>query len=219
MKPICLVVAAVLMLAPALAASQDVATPVHKHKVWTLSNFRTGLACTGVDEGVLAFSGAASFEVGGKGGIEVTITRGAGGVPTATAHAINTKGTGANNGRVATPACPSPSASSGEATCRFSGDPESPMVTVSVPLAALLDPEASRYVGTVTIVKRMDPDGSSMPLGKKGYDHYRARSDMAAAGATVNPTLAYLATCDASGMSAKGGKPSLASYDLAVAKK
>lgn len=231
MRLICQVVAVALIIAPAVAASQEEAKLGQKQKAWMVSNFRSGLECSGVSAGgiaggviagrALAWRGQASFDASSKGGIEVTVIRQRGGVPTVTAHAINTKGTGANNGRAAVPICPAAPSSPDVATCTVSGDAHAPMVTATIPVSVLADASASRYVGTVTIVKRSEADVTAPGPGnsKKGYDYYQAQSDLAAAAAQVNPSLRYLATCDSSALSSKGSKPSVATYDLAVAKK
>ena len=231
MRLICQVFAVALIIAPAVATSQEDAKLGQKQKAWMVSNFLSGLECSGTSAGgiaggviagrALAWRGQASFDASGEGGIEVTVTRQAGGVPTVTAHAINTKGTGANNGRAAVPSCPAAPSSADVATCTVSGDADAPMVSATIPLSVFGDASASRYVGTVTIVKRTLPTGESpnAAASKRGYDYYKARSDMASAGANANPQLTYLATCDSSALSSKGSKPSVATYDLAVAKK
>lgn len=231
MRLICQVVAVALIIAPAVASSQEAAKLGQKQKAWMVSNFRSGLECSGVSAGgiaggaiagiAIAFRGQASFDASGKGGIEVTVTRQAGGVPTVTAYAINTKGTGTSAGRAAVPTCPAAPSSADVATCTVSGDADAPRVSAAIPLSVFGDASASRYVGTVTIVKRSEADVTAPSPGnsRKGYDYYQAQSHLAAAAAQVNPSLRYLATCDSSALSSKGGKPSLATYDLAVAKK
>lgn len=221
MRLFCQFVAAALVFAPAVASSQEEARAGHKQKAWLTSNFRSGLACSSVENDILSFTGRASFDASGKGGIEVTVTRGPRAAPTVTAHAINTKGTGAA-GRAPASVSACPAVKPGDATaCTLSGDAESPTVSASIPVSVFGDAQASRYIGTVTIVKRSEADVTSPGPGnaKKGYDYYQAQSQLAAAAAQVNPSLRYLATCDSSALSSKGSKPSLASYDLAVAKK
>ena len=79
---------------------------------------------------------------------------------------------------------------------------------------------AKSYVGTVTIVKRASIEAmTGMYLSKKGYDHYQARSASAAAKMQADPGLMVVASCDSTKLTSKGGKPMLASYDLAVGKK
>lgn len=231
MRLICQFVAVALIVAPAVASSQEEAKLGQKQKAWMVSNFRSGLECSGVPAGgiaagaiagrAIAWRGQASFDARGKGGIEVTVTRPAGGVPTVTAYAINTKGTGANSGRAAVPTCPAAPSSPDMATCTVSGDASAPMVSAVIPLSVFGDASASRYVGTVTIVKRSEADVMAPGPGnsRKGYDYYQSQSDLAAAAAQIDPSLRYLATCDSSALSSKGSKPSLATYDLAVAKK
>ncbi len=220
MRLIFQVVAVSLIIAPAVASSQEEAKLGQKQKAWLVSNFRAGLDCSSVQGGALSFSGKASFEAGG-GGVEVSASPSGEGLATVTAVAINTKGTGADRNRAAQPACAAVAPATSAAACNVSGDATSPMVSATVPLSVFGAPASSRYVGTVTIVKRTMPAGES-PKGaasKRGYDYYKARSDMASAGAVANPRLTYLATCDMSALSSKGSKPSLATYDLAVAKK
>ena len=230
MKLAAQVMSVVLLVVPSVVPAQEGAKPGQKQKAWLVSNFRSGLECSGISAGgiaggaiagrAIAWRGQASFDASGKGGIEVTVTRQAGGVPTATAFAINTKGTGTSSGRAAVPICPAAPSSPDVATCTVSGDAHAPMVSAAIPLSVFGDASASRYVGTVTIVKRTVPEGDSPNAGvsKKGYDYYQAHSDMSSSGAVVNPQLTYLVTCDSSALSSKGSKPSTATYDLAVAK-
>ena len=56
-------------------------------------------------------------------------------------------------------------------------------------------------------------------LSNKGYDYYRAHDDMAAAKVRVNPDMLIIASCDSTKLTAKGDKPMMATYDLAVGKK
>jgi hypothetical protein len=215
------VVAVALIMAPAVASPQEAAKLGQKQKAWLVSNFRAGLDCSSVQGGALSFSGKASFDAGDGGGVEVSASPSGEGLATVTAVAINTKGTGADKNRPAKTACAAVAPTSGAAACSVSGDAHSPTVSATIPLSVFAAPAASRYVGTVTIVKRTIPPGDSpdAPASKRGYDYYKARSDMASAGAAVNPQLTFLATCDSSALSSKGSKPSLATYDLAVAKK
>ncbi len=223
MKLICQVVAVALIIAPAVASSQQEAKLGQKQKAWLVSNFRAGLDCSSVQSGVLSFSGKAWFDADadGDGGVEVTASPSGEGLVTVAAVAINTKGTGADKNRAAQPACAAVAPTSGAAACSVSGDAQSPTVSATVPLSVFASPASSRYVGTVTIVKRTLPSGESRTswASKKGYDYYKVRSDMASSGAATNPQLTFLATCDSSALSSKGSKPSLATYDLAVAKK
>jgi len=223
MRLIFQVVAVALVIAPAVASSQEEAKLGQKQKAWLVSNFRAGLDCSSVQGGVLSFSGKASFEASGDGGVEVSASPSGEGLATVTAVAINTKGTGADKNRAAPPACAAIAPTSGAAACSVSGDAHSPTVSATVPLSVFAAQPSSRYVGTVTIVKRTMPPGESPTAGasRKGYEYYKARSDMASAGAAANPRLTYLATCDSSALSSKskGSKPSVATYDLAVAKK
>lgn len=221
MKLICQIVAAALMLSPAVGTSQDAAKPGQKQKAWLVSNFRTGLDCSSVQGDALSFSGKASFDAGNDAGVAVSAAPGADGLTTVTAVAIKTKGTGADKDRTAQPACAAVASTSGAAACSISGDADAPLVSATVPLSVFAGSASSRYVGTVTIVKRAAPAGES-PKGaasKRGYDYYQAKSDMASAAAVANPQLTFLASCDTSALSSKGSKPLHATYDLAVAKK
>lgn len=219
MKLVCHLIAAALFVVPAVGATQEAVNLGQKAKAWMVSNFRSGLECSGAQDGTLSFRGQASFDSSGNGGIEINSTPGDRGIPTVTAHAINTKGTGAT-GRTAGPRCPAATSASGTPTCTLTGEVLAPMVSVSIPLSVLGD-AASRYVGTVTIVKRSGPSVSAIAASasRKGYDYYRAKGDLASSGAQTNPQLTYLATCDSSSLSAKGSRSSVATYDLAVAKK
>lgn len=89
--------------------------------------------------------------------------------------AINTKGTGATNGR----ACDAPPAvTAAAALCSVSGDPAAPDVRFSMPVATLA------------------PAGSGQPvtaqlwLSKKGYDYYHASSSMVVATCTSDKMTA-----------------------------
>lgn len=218
-----LIAIAALVVTPAVGHAQENSAKLgQKQKAWLVSNFRTfECGLTPGRSSVLTGAGTVSFEAGTDGGVDVAVTSGDGGVPTITAHAINTKGTGATNGRVATPACGAAAASSdsGAATCSVSGDDQAPTVRFSVPLSAL-GGDAASYVGTVTIVKGPANESAiGMYLSKKGYDYYQARGDMTAAKAGDVPALMIVARCDSAALTAKAGNPTRASYDLAVAKK
>jgi hypothetical protein len=214
-------VAVALIIAPAIAPAQEGAKLGQKQKAWMVSNFRAGLHCSSVHAGALSFSGKATFDAGVDGGVEVSASPSGEGPATVTALAINTKGTGAHKYSPARTACSAVAPTNGAAACSISGDASSPTVSATIPLSVFAAPAGSRYVGTVTIVKRTIPPGEShdAPASKRGYDDDKARSDMASAGAATNPQLTMLATCDSSALSSKGSKPSLATYDLAVAKK
>lgn len=217
-------VAAAALLIPAIGLAQgDGANRGQKAKAWLVSNFRSfDCALSSGSASALTGGGTVSFDASGDGGIDLAVTSGEGGVPTITAHAINTKGTGAA-GRTATQSCRSSNTltDSSAPACSVSGDAQSPTVNFTVPLSALGDPAAARnYVGTVTIVKRAS--GETMTgkyLSKKGYDYYQAQGDMAAAKGDAGPGLLVIASCDSAKLTAKGSKPMAASYDLAVAKK
>lgn len=215
-------VVAALVATPTLASAQDAAKLGQKQKSWMVSNFRSGLTCSATPGGsAVSFSGEASFDASGDGGVDVSVSSGGGGLPTITAHAISTKGAGANDRGMAPQSCPSgdASSSSSAAACSVSGDVQSPVVRFTVPLSALGDGSstAKNYVGHVTLIKQRTD--SARWLSKKGYDYYKAQSDLSSAGTTVNPGLTVIAACDSSKLTAKDSKPLLATYDLAVAKK
>lgn len=219
-------IAAALIVTPVVASAQDAAKIGQKQKAWMVSNFRSGLTCSATPGGsAVSFSGEASFDASGDGGVDVSVAPGDGGLPTITAMAINTKGTGASTGRMASQSCPTSDASSGSsaAACSVSGDVQSPTVRFTVPLSALGDGSATakNYVGHVTLIKqRTSAALISMWASRKGYDYYKAQSDMSSAGASVkNPELMRMATCDSSKLITKGDKPMIATYDLVTLKK
>lgn len=124
-------------------------------------------------------------------------------VPTVTAHAIKTKGAGAQD-RMTSQACAAtplgqrlllPAVQRREAkpvtSCDVSGDPSVPTLTVQIPLSAF-GPNAK--TGHVTLIRR---EASAPSLSERTT---RAKSDLSVIACAVN---------------AKGG----ASYDLAVGKK
>lgn len=215
-------IAAAVIVTPVVASAQDAARIGQKQKSWMVSNFRSGLTCSATPGGsAVSFSGEASFDASGDGGVDISVSPGDGGLPTITAHAIKTKGAGGVDRGMAPQSCPSgASAGSSAAACSVSGDVQSPVVHFTVPLSAFGDAATSKnYVGTVTIVKRASgPSLIGMWLSKKGYDYYAARSDMGAAGAVAHPGMLVIASCDSSKVTAKG-KPMIATYDLATLKK
>jgi hypothetical protein len=223
MRNVKLAAIAALVLVPSIGLTQDDAAKLgQKQKAWQVANFQS-FACTQAAGSSLTGTGTASFDGTADGGIDVAVAPGDGGAPTVSAHAINTKGTGGVNGRSAASSCSAVKAArgAGAATCSLSGDEQAPTVRLSVPLTALGGPDApSSYVGTVTIVK----GASSEPLvgqylSKKGYDYYRAQSDLGATKASGEPDVLVIAHCDSAALTSKSGKPTTASYDLAVAKK
>lgn len=216
-----LVVAAALLVAPASGQAQEANAELgQKQKPWMVANFRT-VDCASVSGAAITGRGTASFDTGRSGGVDVIVRSGDGGVATITAHAINTKGTGATNGRMAAQTCPTaegpPSAA---AACSVSGDEQSPSVRFLVPLTALGSSGPDKaYVGTVTIVKHASTDSLiGIYLSKKGYDYYQAQG-WSSGVAAANDDLLVIATCDSAKLVGKGGKPSVATYDLAVGKK
>lgn len=201
---------AALLVAPGIASAQDAAKLGQKQKMWMPANFRTGLTCSATPGGsAVSFSGQASFDASEAGGIDVSVSSSSGVLPTITAVAINTKGTGADKNRTASQTCPvGGAASDGTASCSVWGDPHEATVRFTVPLAALGELGKSKELtGHVTLIKRSPDPAARAWLSKKGYDYYQAQS------------LTVLATCDSGALTAKGGKPSTATYDLAVGKK
>ncbi len=216
--------AALLMVPSAGLTQGDAAKLGQKQKAWMVANFQSfACALTPGSTAAVTGTGTVSFDASADGGVDLTVVSGDGGVPTITAHAINTKGTGASNGRAAAQPCGAIKAPSdpGAANCSLSGDDQSPAVHFSIPLAALGGPAASEsYVGTVTIVK--GPASEPMVgqyLSKKGYQYYQARSDLASARASADPELLVIARCDSAKLISKSGKPMTSTYDLAFAKK
>jgi hypothetical protein len=216
-------VAAALIVTPTLAAAQDGSVRLgQKQKAWMVANFRTGLACAASPGGsAVSFSGQALFDASSDGGIEISVTTDGGGMPVVTAHAINTKGTGGSNHRAAAQACAAGGGSSdGAASCSLWGDPHEADVRFTVPLSALGELGKSKELtGHVTLIKRSPDLAARALLSKKGYDYYKAQSDLSAAGATANPAMTLLATCDSSKLTSKGEKPMIATYDLVLLKK
>ena len=239
-------VAAALVL-PALAGAQIERTGTGKQKAWLVSNFRSGISeCAVLRDGEgFSVSGAATLAFidrdSDDDGYDFSVAD-TGGVPTIAAHAINTKGTGAtNSGRSNGQTCglmPSPRGTipAGRvgavagitggavagivvAKCSVSGDPDAPRATFTVPLSSF-GGAAKTYVGHVTLIKR-EPGTALIAqwLSKKGYDSYQAKSDMGRTAASEGIEMTVVASCDTSGLVAKGGKPVAASYDLAVGKK
>ena len=229
MKRIYYAVAVALLVTPTLALSQEQAERIGiKQKAWLPANFRTGLsdcAIVPLKEGfALAGTGAASFDDSDGDGLDFSITTVAGAVPTVTALAIKTKGTGAQRQRALDSVCEATTLPDGRASspaCAVSGSPDAPAVRFVVPLSTWSNAASAKsYVGTVTIVKRgADAAVSAHFLSRKGYDYYRAHSDMSARASMAQPIeITVVAACDTSGLSAKAGQP-VAHYDLAVSKK
>lgn len=220
-----LVVCAALLLThtTTLAQNESLKTGV-KQKAWTAANFRS-FKCTIMpgSSPALIGEGIAAFDTSEDNVLEIAVSSGDGSSPMVTAHAINTKGTGGSNRRGAAATCSSTGAlpSDVAAACSMSGDDKSPMIRFTLPLSALGEPAKDRsYIGTVTIVKRIAREVSSeVTRSKKGYEYYKAQSDKLATPAEVYPGLIFIAACDSSKLIAKGGKPAVATYDLAVGKK
>ena len=222
MRSLKLVTATALLFTPSLGLAQDGSARVGiKQKAWMTSNFRSGLTCSATPGGsAVSFSGTGSFDASDDGGVDISVATGADGLPTITAHAIKTKGAGANDRGMAPQSCPTGDASSGGSAvaCSVSGDVQSPTVHFTVPLSAFGDGStAKNYVGHVTLIKQRTD--SALWLSKRGYDYYKAHSDLSSAHANANPMFTKLMTCDSSALTAKGGKPMIATYDLVMQKK
>lgn len=126
----------------------------------------------------------------GSGTIEVSVDA-TGGVPTVTAHAINTKGTGAtNHGRTASTACvlaPSPRATvSGAmgmapatASCSVSGGADGPRLAFAVPVSLLSTAGAKSYVGHVTLNRRGMAGSGTVVAMCSGADARQVQYDLA----------------------------------------
>ena len=219
-------VATATMAGSALAREQPVLTEQAAQIALVSANFEHGLEeCTLTPVGgdyALSAAGHASFA--GGGGLDIAIEGAGESAPTVAAHAINTKGTGATNHRAADRACALAKSArvangrggAGSAVCTVSGDPDAPDLRFTVPLSAL-----GARGGHVTLMKR-EPGSPALAkwLSKKGYDYYQAQSDLGRQAADPEVIeMTVVASCDSSGLTAKGGKPSTATYDLAVGKK
>ncbi|MDO7841048.1 hypothetical protein [Sphingomonas immobilis] len=238
MRAIAFAATAAILIAPALSNAQLDRAAV-KQKAWLSSNFATGLAsCSELREGEgFSLSGTATVAFADRDsdddGYDFAVAD-TGGVPTIAAHAINTKGTGATNGRSAAQGCglaPSPRgtipagrlaagavAGIAVAKCSLSGDPDAPTASFTVPLSSF-GGAAKTYVGHVTLIKReASTPAVSEFVTKKSYDKYQElAAERSASGGDI--AMKVVASCDTSGLTAKAGKPSAASYDLAIGKK
>ena len=230
MRSLKLVTATALLFTPTLGLVQDGSARVGvKQKAWMVSNFRSFDCSLSGSPASLSGTGTVSFDASGDGGIEVAVSTGADGAPVVSAHAIKTKGAGANdrgmNNTCAIRAADGADPAKG-ATCDLSGDASAPTVRFTVPLSAFGDGStAKNYVGHVTLIKQRTVSPLiGMWLSKKGYDYYKAQSDMSSAQANANPLYTGIATCGTNALADKtapkgGGKPSLATYDLVMLKK
>ena len=226
MRSLKLVTATALLFTPTLGLAQDGSARVGvKQKAWMVSNFRSFDCSLSGSPAALSGTGTVSFDASGNGGIEVAVSTGADGAPVVSAHAINTKGTGSNNGRGMNNTCAIRAAdgadSSKGATCDLSGDANAPTVHFTVPLSAFGDGStAKNYVGHVTLIKQRTAPGEG---ARKGYEYYKAQSDMSSAHANANPLYTGIATCGTNALAdktaPKSSSPMIATYDLAVAKK
>jgi hypothetical protein len=231
MKRLCYAVAMASLVTPALAQDQSARTIGTKQKAWLVANFGAGLSeCAVADGSAVSGSGQMVFDDSDGEGLDLAVAGGDGGPPSVAAHAINTKGTGGSNGRAIEQSCAlvvsTHERGSGRlaaaASCSVSGDPDAPSLRFTVPLSAFgAGAAAKNYVGHVTLMKRGD-DAAAQPrfMSKKGYDSWKAHSDMGSArGASADVAMTVVAACDTSGLSAKSGQVSAANYDLAVGKK
>ena len=217
------IIAATLIVVPTIAVAQDAEKIGVKQKMWMPANFRD-LTCSATPGGsAVSFSGRASFDASEGGGVDLALSSVGGGLPVISAVAINPKGTAAEKNRGARQSCPfaGSNLASGAAVCTVWGDPHEASVRFTVPVSALGTQGKSRELtGHVTLIKRSADSASRAWLSKKGYDHYKARSDMASAAAVMDLDMTVIAMCDSSGLSsAKGSQPVASGYDLAVIKK
>ena len=225
MRSLKLVTATALLFTPSLGLAQDGSARIGvKQKAWMVSNFRSFDCSLSGSPASLSGTGTVSFDASGDGGIEVAVSTGPDGAPVVSAHAIKTKGAGANdrgmNNTCAIRAADGADLSKG-ATCDLSGDASAPTVHFTVPLSAFGDGStAKNYVGHVTLIKQRTAPGDG---ARKGYEYYKAQSDMSSAHANANPLYTGIATCGTNALAdktaPKSNSPMIATYDLAVAKK
>ena len=230
MRSLKLVTATALLFTPSLGLAQDGSARAGPKQLGGLIyNFRSfDCALVTGQPPFLSGSGTGSFGASGDGGIEVAVSTGPDGAPLISAHAINTKGMGANDRGIDT-SCPSHAADGANpakgATCDLSGDASAPTVRFTIPLSAFGDGStAKNYVGHVTLIKQRTVSALiGAWLSKKGYEYYRAQSDLSSTHANANPLYTSVATCGTNALAdktaPKGGKPMIATYDLAVMKK
>jgi hypothetical protein len=95
-------------------------------------------------------------------GVELDVSASPGGAPMVSAHAINTKGTGATNkGRMAAPpACTAGGGAAPAASCSVVQGADGVTVTFSVPLSAFGSSEKT-FKGHVTLLKRGGDTGGA----------------------------------------------------------
>ena len=226
MRSLKLVTATALLFTPSLGLAQDgSARGGPKQLGGLIYNFRSfDCALVTGQPPFLSGSGTGSFGASGDGGIEVAVSTGPDGAPVVSAHAIKTKGAGANdrgmNNTCAIRAADGADPSKG-ATCDLSGDASAPTVHFTIPLSAFGDGStAKNYVGHVTLIKQRTAPGEG---ARKGYEYYKAQSDMSSAHANANPLYTPVATCSTNALAdktaPKGGKPMIATYDLVMQKK
>ena len=233
-----------LLLGPTQVGAQIERAESGKQKAWLLSNFRSGISdCSLRREGDgFALSGVAAVSFtdldGDNDGYDFSVNNGGGAVPIVAAHAINTAGAGTQSGHSAGQVCelrPSPRGTIpagrtneiGGATadpvagCSLSGDPDAPVVRFTIPLSSFGGAAGKTYVGHVTLMKReASTPAVSEFFSKKGYDSWKAHSDMAAARSSSSSNgiaMKVMATCDVGGLS-RNGSATRSGYDLAVGK-
>ena len=226
MRSLKLVTATALLFTPSLGLAQDGSARVGvKQKAWMVSNFRSFDCSLSGSPASLSGTGTVSFDASGDGGIEVAVSAGPDGAPVVSAHAIKTKGAGANdrgmNNTCAIRAADGADPSKG-ATCDLSGDASAPTVHFTIPLSAFGDGStAKNYVGHVTLIKQRTAPGEG---ARKGYEYYKAQTDMSSAHANANPLYTGVATCGTNALAdktapKKGSTPMILTYDLVMAKK
>jgi len=221
MRSIRIITIAALLIAPSIGQAQGESARLgQKQKSWTPANYRTFECALGVDGTSLTGTATVAFDGSGDAGVELAVSSGEGGVPTVAVHAINTKGTGATNGRAAAQPCSAarPSLETNVAMCTLSGDDQLPTARFSIPLALFAGSASS--IGTVTIVKSTSTESTvGTRLSRKGYDYYQARSDEGVALTGRDSAVEVIARCDSAALKSKAGKPTTATYDLVMAKK
>jgi len=203
-KVLWIIAGAVILVTPAIAReqiAQSEGVQRQKQKAWSPANFRTRLdecALTRTPDG-FAVSGSGVIDLDEDARLDLAITEGSNGEPTVSAHAINTKGTGGRNGRMANgQACalaPSPRGTlpagavmaQQTATCAVSGDPDRPRLTFDMPLSVF--GTAKTHGGHVTLIRHSE-------------------------GAAYDVEMKVIASCDTSRLAAKVGQPVWGNYEL-----
>lgn len=202
-KMLWIIAGAAILVTPAIAReqiSQSEGVQRQKQKAWSPANFRTRLdecALTRTPDG-FAVSGSGVIDLDEDGRLDLAITEGSNGEPTVSAHAINTKGTGGRNGRMANgQACalaPSPRGTLPStwkevpqvATCAVSGDPDRPRLTFDIPLSVF--GTAKPYNGHITLIRHSE-------------------------GVAPDAEMTVIASCDTDGLT-KAGQPVRTVYEV-----